>query len=249
MAIIIKNPQQIQKMRNAAALLKETFAMIESKVYPGILTKELDDEIARFLNKNGALASFKGYNNFPKSCCISINNEIVHGIPGLRRIKDGDIVSIDIGVYLDGFHSDAARTFACGDISKDAQKLIDITYNAFFEAMKFAKQGYFISDISKAIQNYAESNGMGVPKELIGHGIGEKLHEEPEIPNFWHSKKKGAKLFAGMALAIEPMLTLGSPAIIEAKDGQTIITKDGSLASHYENTILITNEEPEILTL
>lgn len=249
MAIIIKNSQQIKKMRASAAILKDCFKMLEPMVKPGITTKELDDNIARFLNKNGAIASFKNYKDFPKSSCISINHEIVHGVPGLKQIKDGDIVSIDIGVFYDGYHSDAARTFACGDVSNRAQQLIDATYNAFFEGVKFARQGNFISDISKAIESYAKSFGLGIPKELIGHGIGQNLHEDPEIPNFWESKKRGAKLFAGMTLAIEPMLTLGTWEIIQAKDGHTLYSKDLSLASHYENTVLITDGEPEILTL
>ena len=249
MAIIIKNNTQIQKIRTACKIVKETFEVLEPMVKPGITTREIDAAAAKFLNKNGARPSFKNYQKYPKSICISINDEVVHGIPGIRRLKEGDIVSIDIGAFVGGVHGDAARTFACGKISKEAQHLIDVTKQAFFEAMKYARSGCFVSDISKCIQHYGESNGCSIVRELIGHGVGLQLHEEPEIPNWWGVKKRGSKLLPGMTLAIEPIFNAGAQEVDTLTDDWTVVTSDGSWSAHYENTVLITESEPEILTL
>ena len=248
MAIVIKNKMQIEKMRRSCSLVKEAFDMLEGLIAPSITTRELDEAIAKFLRKRGAKPSFKNYRGFPKNVCISVNEEVIHGIPGIKRLKTGDIVSIDIGAYLDGFHGDAARTFGVGEISAEAKKIIETTRQSFFEAMKYARKGCFLNDISTAIEAYAVSCGYSIIEEYIGHGVGAELHEAPEIPNY-KQKKRGPRLLPGMILAIEPMISLGTKETEILPDGWTVVTKDGSLSCHYENTVLITEGEPEILTI
>jgi methionyl aminopeptidase len=216
-------------------------------VKPGVTTQEINDEVERFIRKEGAIPSFLNYSGYPGSICISVNDEVIHGIPGKRVLQDGDIVSVDVGAYIGGYHGDCAATFACGTITPEAQDLIDVTRQSFFEGIKFAKKGYRVSDISAAIQVYVESHGYSIVREYVGHGIGKNLHESPEVPNFGNPGR-GVRLLPGMTLAIEPMVNTGSAAIQLLSDGWTVKTRDGKYAAHYENTILITDGEPEILT-
>ncbi len=248
MAIPIKSQEQIVYMREAGYIVAKLHLLLKDAIKPGIMTKELDKIAEEFIRSNGGVPSFKGYNGFPASICISINEEIIHGIPNIRKLKEGDIVSIDVGVYKNGFHSDAARTVAVATISENAQKLIDVTKQSFFEGIKYAKVGYNLHDISKAIQTYAERFGYGVVREYVGHGIGKALHEEPQIPNY-KPPSRGPKLCKGMVLAIEPMINEGTHKIKLLDDDWTVITADKKLSSHYENTILITDGEPELFTL
>ncbi|MCL2619960.1 MAG: type I methionyl aminopeptidase [Defluviitaleaceae bacterium] len=248
MAIILKNVAQVEKMRKASRVVIEAFELLESIIAPGITTREMDGAVEKFIKMSGAIPSFKNYRGFPKSACISINEQVIHGIPGSRKLVEGDIVSIDIGAYKDGYHGDAARTFAVGKISDDAQRLIDVTRQSFFEGIKYAKKGHFIADISGAIQSYAEGQGMSIVREFVGHGVGAALHEAPEIPNF-RDKKRGPRLQPGMTLAIEPMVNLGTHEVVILEDEWTVVTADGELSAHYENTVLITDGEPEILTI
>ena len=247
MAIVIKNAGQIQKMRKSCALVKETLLLLGEAITEGITTRELDNIAVKYLQSQGAKPSFKNYRGYPKSICVSINEEVIHGIPGLRKLKRGDIVSVDIGAYFDGYHGDAARTFAVGQVSHEAQRLIDVTRQSFFEGIKYALKGRFLYEISAAIQNYVEANGFSVVREFIGHGIGSALHEDPEVPNY-RQKIKGPRLMPGMTLAIEPMVNTGSHEVVILNDDWTVVTADGGLSAHYENTVLITENEPEILT-
>lgn len=247
--ISIKSAKQIQKMRESCKLTKELFLILEDKIKPGITTKELDTIAYSFYKKHGATPNFLNYEGYPGTICASVNDEVVHGIPSARRVlKDGDIISIDTGCILDGWHSDAARTFAVGTISDDAKKLIEVTKQSFFEGIKMVKHGARLGDVSNAIQTYAESFGYGVVRDLVGHGVGRSLHEEPEVPNFGKAGK-GLRLAAGMTLAIEPMITEGSWKVNVLDDDWTVVTQDGSLAAHYENTVVVTREGCEILTL
>lgn len=248
MAIPIKSEQQINYMREAGLITAKLHVLLESNIKPGITTGELDKIAEEFIKSNGAVPSFKGYGGFPGSICISVNEEVIHGIPGSRKLKEGDIVSVDIGSYKNGFHSDAARTVAVGKISESAQKLIDVTKQSFFEGIKYARAGIHLYEISAAIQAYAESFGYGVVREYVGHGVGRKLHEEPQIPNY-KMHTKGPRLYKGMVIAIEPMINEGTYEIEVLKDKWTVVTKDRKLSAHYENTVLITDGEPELLTL
>lgn len=216
-------------------------------VRPGVTTREINNAVEKFIRKEGAVPSFLHYNGYPASVCISVNDEIIHGIPGERVLHDGDIVSVDVGAYIGGFHGDCAATFACGKISEEAQDLINVTRESFFEGIRQAKEGHRLQDISAAIQTYVESHGYSVVREYVGHGVGTKMHEPPEIPNYGHPGR-GPRLLRGMTLAIEPMVNAGSAAIQQLSDGWTVKTLDGKWAAHYENTILITDGEPEILT-
>ena len=245
--ITIKSSHEIELMRRAGKITAAARALAGEMVRPGVTTQEIDREVERYFRKEGVSGSFYKYMGYPAHSCISINDEVIHGIPGKRVLQDGDIVSVDVGAYAGGFHGDCAATFACGTISKEAQDLIDATRQSFFEGIKFAKEGYRVFDISAAIQTYLESRGYGVVREYVGHGIGKELHESPEVPNFGKAGR-GLRLLRGMTLAIEPMVTVGSPAIRVLSDGWTVKTQDGKLAAHYENTILITDGEPEILT-
>lgn len=217
-------------------------------VKPGVSTREIDRAVYEFIVSQGATPSFLNYSGYPASTCISINETVIHGIPDGRRLQEGDIVSVDVGAFWHGFHGDCAATFACGEISPTAQKLIDVTKQSFFEGVKFARPGYRISDIGHAVQTYAESNGFGVVRAFIGHGVGRKMHEEPEVPNYG-KPGRGPRLVPGMVIAIEPMITEGTYEVKVLSDGWTTVTADGKLAAHYENTVLITDGEPEILTV
>ncbi len=247
--VSIKSAKQITKMRESCKLTKELFLILEEKVKPGVTTMELDTVAFNFYKKHGAVPNFLNYNGYPGTICASVNDEVVHGIPSRHRmLKDGDIVSIDMGCILDGWHSDAARTFAVGKISEEAQRLIDVTKQSFFEGIKVVKHGVKLGDVSSTIQNYVESNGYGVVRDLVGHGVGRELHEEPEVPNFG-KPGRGVRLATGMTLAVEPMVTAGDYHVNILDDDWTVVTRDGSLAAHYENTIVVTREGCEILTL
>ena len=246
--IIIKNNKEIALMREAGKLVGETLLLIEEKVRPGITTAELDRIAEEFITKHGAKPSFKGLYGFPASLCISVNEQVVHGIPGGYVLKDGDIISVDCGVQAKGFHGDAARTFAVGNISEEAKKLIDVTEKSFFKGIEYAKVGNRLTDISHGIQSYVEANGFSVVRDFVGHGIGRVVHEDPDIPNFGNPGR-GPKLAVGMALAIEPMVNIGNYKVKTLKDNWTVVTSDGSLSAHYENTIVILPDGPEILTL
>ena len=218
-------------------------------IKPGISTLEIDQFGEKIIREYGCIPSFLNYNGYPASICVSVNDEVVHGIPKKERIlKDGDIVSLDAGVIYQGYHSDAARTYGVGEISEEAARLIRVTKESFFEGMKFAKEGNHLFDISEAIQRYVENNGYSVVRDLVGHGIGTHLHEDPEIPNF-KERRKGMKLRAGMTLAVEPMVNAGTWKVEWLSDDWTVVTADGSLAAHYENTILITEDGYELLSL
>ena len=245
--ITLKSPHEIEAMRRAGKLTAAARALAGEMVRPGVTTQEIDSEVERFIRKNGAVPSFLHYNGYPASVCISVNDEIIHGIPGTRVLREGDIVSVDVGAYIGGFHGDCAATFACGQISPEAQDLIDVTRESFFQGIQNAKEGHRLFDISAAIQTYVESHGYSIVREYVGHGVGARMHESPEIPNYGQPGR-GPRLLRGMTLAIEPMVNVGSAAIQQMSDGWTVKTLDGKWAAHYENTILITDGEPEILT-
>ncbi|MBR2476960.1 MAG: type I methionyl aminopeptidase [Clostridia bacterium] len=245
--VYIKSASEVEKMRRAGKVVYGTFEALKPYIKAGVTTKELDTIAREFILSQGAKPSFLNYNGFPASICASVNNVVIHGIPGDLKINDGDIISLDIGAEVDGYHGDAARTYAVGNISDEAKKLMDVTQQSFFEGIKYARHGERLFSISAAIQEYVESNGYSIVRNYCGHGIGKKLHEDPEIPN--HGKAgHGIRLVKGMTLAIEPMVNQGGYATNVLKDGWTVITADGSLAAHYENTILITDGEPELLT-
>ena len=246
--ITLKSPHEIELMRRAGKITAAARAYAGELVKPGVTTHEIDRAVEHFIRKQGAVPSFLHYNGYPASACISVNDEIIHGIPGPRVLQEGDIVSVDVGACWNGFHGDCAATFACGRISPTAQKLIDVTRQSFYEGIKFARRGYRVSDISHAVQTYVEENGFSVVRAFVGHGVGEKLHEEPEVPNFG-SPGRGPRLIKGMTLAIEPMVNMGGWDVRVLKDRWTTVTVDGSLSAHYENTVLITDGEPEILTV
>ena len=245
--ITLKSSHEIDLMRQAGKITAAARALAGEMVRPGVTTQEIDKAVEEFIRKQGAVPSFLGYSGYPASACISVNDEVIHGIPGKRVLQDGDIVSIDVGAYIGGFHGDCAATFACGTISDEAQKLIDVTRQSFFEGIRFAQEGCRVQDISAAVQAYVERHGFSVVREFVGHGVGAHLHEAPEIPNFGRAGR-GPRLLRGMTLAIEPMVNLGDAAILQLSDGWTVKTRDGKLSAHYENTILITDGEPEILT-
>lgn len=249
MAVTIKSPREIELMRKAGEILAKTHDELAKALCPGMSTLDVDRLGEKIIRSFGCIPSFKNYNGYPASICVSVNDEVVHGIPSRHRVlKEGDIVSLDAGVIYKGYHSDAARTYGIGTISPEAQKLIDVTKQSFFEGIKFAKAGNHLNDISSAIGQYAESFGYGVVRDLVGHGIGTHLHEDPEVPNF-AMKRKGILLQPGMTLAVEPMINAGRPDVVWMDDDWTVVTDDGSLSAHYENTILITDGEPEILSL
>ena len=247
--ITIKSASQIEKMRKSGAVTKGALELVEKSIRPGISTKQLDKIAHDYIISKGAKPNVLNYNGFPGSICASVNDEVVHGIPSKHCIlKEGDIISVDMGAVLDGWHSDAARTFAVGKISDEARQLIEVTKQCFFEGIKYAKHGAKLGDISYAIQKYAEGHGYGVVRDLVGHGIGTSLHEDPSVPNFGKAHH-GVKLAAGMVLAIEPMINEGTWRVEMLDDGWTIVTQDGKLSAHYENTVAITKTGCEILTL
>lgn len=248
MAIPIKSDAEIEKMRQAADILVRTHELISNHIQVGITTKELDRIAEEYIISQGAVPSFKGYHGYPATICASINDEVVHGIPSQRKLQQGDVLSVDIGVYLNGYHSDSARSYIIGQPSPEIQRLIDVTEQSFYEGLKFAKVGYHLSDISQAIQQYVEANGFGVVRDLVGHGIGKDLHEEPQVPNY-KTPGRGPRLQQGMVLAIEPMVNMGTWEIKVLGDDWTVVTKDGMPSAHYENTVVITDGEPEILTI
>ena len=247
--VTIKSKTEIEYMKEAGRVTGETLKLLESLVKPGVTTLELDCAAEKFIKSQGCTPSFKGYGGFPGSVCISINDEVIHGIPGKRTLQEGDIVSFDVGACYKGYNGDAARTFGVGKISDETKRLIDVTKSSFFAGIKFAKDGYRVSDISAEIQRVAEKEGFSVLREYCGHGIGRNLHEDPEIPNYFQPGYRGIRLRPGMCLAIEPMVNQGSREIFVGDDDWTVYTADGKLAAHYENTVLITNGEPIALTL
>ena len=249
MSVTIKSTREIELMREAGRLLAEVHDELAAFVKPGISTKDIDKLGEKLIRERGCIPNFLNYHGYPASICVSVNDEVVHGIPNKHRIlQEGDIVSLDAGLIYKGYHSDAARTHAVGTISKEAQQLIDVTRQSFFEGIKYAKAGNRLHDISNAIAAYAESFGYGVVRDLVGHGIGTELHEDPQIPNF-KQLRRGIKLVPGMTLAIEPMINAGTWEVCWLDDEWTVVSEDGSLSAHYENTVLITDGEPEILTL
>ena len=249
MSVTIKSAREIELMRESCRLLEIVHNELADIIKPGISTLDIDRYGEKRIRSLGGIPNFKNYNGYPASICVSVNDEVVHGIPNKHRIlQEGDIVSLDAGLIYKGYHSDAARTYGVGQVSPEAQKLMDVTKQSFFEGIKFAKAGNHLHDISNAIGNYAQSFGYGVVRDLVGHGIGTSLHEDPQIPNF-PQRSKGIRLQPGMTLAIEPMITMGRPEVCWLDDDWTAVTEDESLAAHYENTVLITDGEPEILTL
>ena len=245
--ITLKSLHEIDLMRRSGKITAAARALAGEMVKPGVTTQEINDAVERFIRQQGAVPSFLHYNGYPASACISVNDEIIHGIPGKRVLREGDIVSVDVGAYIGGFHGDCAATFPCGRVSPEAQRLIDVTRQSFFEGIRFAREGQRLQDISAAVQTYVERNGFSVVREYVGHGVGAKMHESPEIPNYGRPGH-GPRLLRGMTLAVEPMVNAGSAAITQLSDGWTVKTADGKWAAHYENTILITDGAPEILT-
>ena len=246
--ITLKSEHEIELMRRAGKITAAARALARDMVKPGVTTQQIDKAVYHFIKSQGAVPSFLNYNGFPASACISVNNVIIHGIPGGYILKEGDIVSVDVGAYYKGFHGDCAATYACGAISTEAQRLIDVTKQSFFEGIKFATKGHRVQDISHAVQTYVESNGFAVVRDFVGHGVGRQLHEEPEVPNYG-APGRGPRLLPGMTIAVEPMVNVGTYQVKVLSDGWTTVTADGKLAAHYENTVLITDGEPEILTV
>ena len=245
--ITLKSKHEIELMRRAGKITAAARALAGKMVAPGVTTHEIDKAVYHFIKSQGAEPSFLNYQGYPASVCISVNDEIIHGIPGKRVLHEGDIVSIDVGAYKDGFHGDCAATYPCGKISPEAQRLIDVTRQSFFEGLKFAREGYRVPDISRAIQTYVEQNGFSVVREYVGHGVGRQMHEAPEVPNYVAGHER-PRLLRGMTIAVEPMVNAGGKGIKVMPDGWTVKTADGQLSAHYENSILITDGEPELLT-
>ena len=246
--ISIKSAPEIEKMRAAGRLTAQARKLAGSLVRPGITTMEIDKAVRRFIESHGAKPSFLGLYGFPGSACISVNEVVIHGLPSSRKLQEGDIVSIDVGAYLDGFHGDCAATFPCGEVSEEARKLIDVTRQSFFEGNKHARVGCRVSDVGHGVQQYVESFGFGVVRDFVGHGVGRKLHEAPEVPNFG-AAGHGPRFQPGMVIAVEPMVCAGDWHVKNLDGNWTTVSVDGSLAAHYENTILITDGEPELLTV
>lgn len=249
MAIIIKSNREIELIRESCKIIAKVHKELGDFIRPGISTKDIDDLGYKLIKSYGCEPNFLNYNGYPASICVSVNDEVVHGIPSKNRIlNEGDIVSLDAGCIYKGYHSDAARTYGVGNISEEAKKLIEVTKQSFFEGIKYAKDGHHLSEISNAIDDYIKPYGYGIVKDLTGHGVGLNLHEDPPIPNF-RQWRRGPKLRRGMTLAIEPMVNMGTWEVDWLDDDWTVVAADGSLSAHYENTVLITDGEPEILTL
>lgn len=247
--IKIKSPHEIEAMRAAGAITAATFQRLAEAVRPGVTTAELDDIAARFIRQNNATCSFWQYNGYPAHICTSVNGQVVHGIPSKQTVlREGDIVSIDVGVCYKGYHGDSAKTFAVGQISPEAERLIRVTKESFYEGLKMAQAGNRIFDIGAAVQSYVEKNGYSVVRSLVGHGVGSALHEDPEVPNFG-TPGRGARLLPGMTLAIEPMVNQGTYHVNTLPDQWTVVTADGKLSAHYEHSVLIRDGEAEILTV
>ena len=245
--ITLKSAHEIEAMRLAGKITAAARALAREMVKPGVTTQQIDKAVFHFIREQGAIPSFLHYNGYPASVCISVNDEIIHGIPGKRVLREGDIVSVDVGAYIGGYHGDCAGTYPCGQVSDEALRLIRVTQDSFFEGLKFAREGYRLSDISHAVQTFVEANGYSVVREYVGHGIGRNMHEAPEVPNYG-KPGHGPRLLRGMTLAVEPMVNAGTAAIKQMPDGWTVKTADGKYAAHYENTILITAGNPELLT-
>lgn len=246
--VTIKSKSEIEKMKAAGEVTYGALCAVEQAIKPGLTTADLDKIAEKYIKSQGCTASFKGYGDFTGSICASVNDEIIHGIPGPRVLNEGDIISIDVGACYKGYNGDAARTFGVGKISEEAQRLIDVTRASFFEGLNYVREGYRIGDISAAIQKYVENNGFSVLRKYCGHGVGAQLHEDPEIPNYVTSSR-GIRLRAGMCLAIEPMVCQFDYRTYTATNEWTVITKDGGLTAHYENSVLVTNGEPFLLTM
>ena len=246
--ITLKSPREQDAMRRAGRITAQARALAGQMVRPGVTTKEIDDAVRRFIRSQGAEPSFLNYGGFTGSACISVNEVVIHGIPGPRKLKEGDIVSIDVGAFIGGYHGDCAATYPCGVVSGEAARLIQVTQQSFWEGFQFAKAGQRVSDISHAVQVYVEKHGYSVVRDFVGHGVGAKLHEAPEVPNFGPAGH-GARLQPGMAIAVEPMVCAGDWHVKVLGDGWTTVAADGSLTAHYENTILITEDGPEITTV
>ncbi len=246
--ITLKSSHEIQLMRQAGKITAAARALAGAMVAPGVTTQEIDRAVQRFIKSKGAVPSFLGFHGYPASVCISVNDEVIHGIPGKRTLREGDIVSIDVGAYKDGYHGDCAGTYPCGRISEEAQRLIDVTRQSFFEGLKYAREGYRLPDLSGAVQRYVEANGFSVVREYVGHGIGTQMHEAPEVPNYVEPKAGRPRFLRGMTIALEPMVNAGRAGVVVLPDGWTVKTADGKLSAHYENSILITDGEPELLT-
>lgn len=245
--ITLKSAHEIEAMRLAGKITAAARALAREMVKPGVTTQQIDKAVFHFIREQGAIPSFLHYNGYPASVCISVNDEIIHGIPGKRVLREGDIVSVDVGAYIGGYHGDCAGTYPCGQVSEEAMRLIRVTQDSFFEGLKFAREGYRLSDISHAVQTFVEANGYSVVREYVGHGIGRNMHEAPEVPNYG-KPGHGPRLLRGMTIAVEPMVNAGTAAIKQMPDGWTVKTADGKYAAHYENTILITAGDPELLT-
>ena len=245
--ISIKSPHEIELMRKAGRITAAARALAGKLVVPGKTTLEIDTAVRKFIESQGAKPSFLGYGGFPGSACISVNEVVIHGIPDHRVLKEGDIVSVDVGACIGGFHGDCAATFPCGKVSPEAERLISVTEQSFWEGIKYARVGQRISDVSHAVQQYVEAHGYSVVRDFVGHGVGAKLHEPPEVPNYGPAGH-GVRFQPGMTIAVEPMVCAGDWHVKVLKDKWTTVTTDGSLAAHYENSILITDGEPEILT-
>jgi methionyl aminopeptidase len=249
MAVTIKSAREIELMRESCRILSEVHDRLKEEIRPGISTWDIDAIGEKLIRSYGCEPNFLNYNGYPASICVSVNEEVVHGIPKKERIlKEGDIVSLDAGLIYKGYHSDAARTYPVGNISKEAQQLLTVTRESFFEGIKYARAGCHLYDISGAIDRYVSRFGYGIVRDLVGHGIGTSLHEDPQIPNF-RQWRRGIRLQPGMTLAIEPMINMGTDSVEWLSDGWTVVSEDASYSAHYENTVLITEGEPEILTL
>ena len=246
--ITLKSGHEIEMMRRAGKITAAARALARDMVKPGVTTQQIDEAVYQFITSQGATPSFLNYSGYPASACISVNDEVIHGIPGKRVLREGDIVSVDVGAYIGGYHGDCAGTYPCGQVSDEAMRLIRVTQQSFFEGLKYAREGHRVSDIGAAVQAYVEANGFSVVREFVGHGIGRQLHESPEVPNYG-KPGHGPRLLRGMTLAVEPMVNAGGAAIRQLSDGWTVKTVDGKYAAHYENTILITAGEPELLTV
>ncbi len=246
--IILKSSREIELMRQAGKITAAARALAGAMVAPGVSTREIDRAVHRFIKSQGAAPSFLGYNGFPASVCISVNDEVIHGIPGSRVLREGDIVSVDVGAFKGGYHGDCAATYPCGKISDEARRLIEVTRQSFFEGLRYAREGYRLPDLCGAIERYVEANGFSVVREYVGHGIGAKMHESPEVPNYVEPKAGRPRFLRGMTIAVEPMVNAGRAGVKVMPDGWTVKTADGRLSAHYENSILITDGEPELLT-
>ena len=249
MAIVIKSSREIELMRQAGRIAAGARSVARQMIEPGVTTKAINQAVFHYIKQCGAEPTFLGYYDYPASACISINDQVIHGIPGSRKLREGDIVSVDVGATYKGFVGDCAGTFPCGTCSDEALRLIAVTRQSFFEGIRQARPGNRVSDISAAVQQCAEAAGYSVVRDYVGHGVGAKMHEDPEVPNYVQHGRGSPRLVKGMTIAVEPMVNLGGPEVRSLSDGWTVVTADGSLSAHYENSILITDGEPEILTV